>query len=321
MVKSSGRIRGAVLAMATAALFVTPATAPAQGLTFSRGQSIAPAYEGWERNDDGTFNLVFGYMNRNWEETPNVAVGENNFFSPGAPDRGQPTLFLPRRNRFVFKVTVPANFGSQELVWTLKVHGEEVKAYGSLLPEYFLDNVVIMSETGTLGAGTSSPALRSHTPPVLKLETPSQIRARVGEPVRLLAHLSDDGLPARDNRRLPVNENGGLDMALATRSIPSRITVDKIIGLHLTWFVYRAPEGVDAGRTVEFDPPQIHPWEDTRPYSNSPWAPFWVPPELPADGWWTSEVTFSEPGTYILRGRADDGGLLTDEEVTVTVTR
>src|SRR5262249_17565162 len=36
----------------------------------AKGQNIAPAYEGWEANPDGTFNLVFGYMNRNWEEQP-----------------------------------------------------------------------------------------------------------------------------------------------------------------------------------------------------------------------------------------------------------
>jgi hypothetical protein len=34
---------------------------------------------------------------------------------------------------------------------------------------------------------------------------------------------------------------------------------------------------------------------------------------------WVSEVTFSEPGTYILRGRADDGGLYSDSEITVRV--
>jgi hypothetical protein len=30
-------------------------------------------------------------------------------------------------------------------------------------------------------------------------------------------------------------------------------------------------------------------------------------------------VTFDEPGTYVLRGRADDGGLFADEEVIVRV--
>ena len=33
------------------------------------------------------------------------------------------------------------------------------------------------------------------------------------------------------------------------------------------------------------------------------------------------DVTFSEPGTYVLRCRADDGALVADEEVTITVIR
>ena len=91
-------------------------------------------------------------------------------------------------------------------------------------------------------------------------------------------------------------------------------TVSKRLGLHVTWFVYRGP-----GAAVEFDPPQIKTWEDTRPFANSPWTVSWTVPEAPEDGRWVSEVTFSEPGTYVLRGRADDGGLYADVEVTVRV--
>ncbi|HIC14095.1 MAG TPA: hypothetical protein EYO83_03055, partial [Gemmatimonadetes bacterium] len=74
--------------------------------TYTKGQNISPAYEGWEQNPDGSFNFMFGYMNRNWLEEPDVPVGIENNFSPGPEDRGQPTHFLPRRNRFVFKVRV-----------------------------------------------------------------------------------------------------------------------------------------------------------------------------------------------------------------------
>ena len=304
-------------ALAAAALLATPDAASAQGLTFNRGQSISPAFEGWEQNEDGSFNLVFGYMNRNWEEQPSIPVGANNNFSPGQPDRGQPTFFLPRRNRFTFKVRVPADFGEQELVWTVNHAGEELKAYGSLRPDYFIDNVVVMSENGALGAGTSSPELRAHTPPTVTLETPQQIQARVGEPVRLVAHVTDDGLPRARNIPQPVTEGGELDYQRAVQMIPTRITVEKIAGLHHTWFVYRGPE--DTQGAVSFNPPQVHPWEDTRPYSNSPWAAFWDVPEQPEDGRWVTEVTFTKPGTYVLRGRADDGGLFTDNDVTVTV--
>ena len=298
------------------ALAVGATTAAAQGLTYASGQTISPAFEGWEENADGSFSLLFGYMNRNWEEEPDLPVGSDNNFSPGSADRGQPTHFLPRRNRFVFKVQVPADFGEKELVWTLNVRGEERKAYGSLRPDYYVDNVVIMSETGTLGPGTSNEELRQHTAPVVELEMESVIDAQVGRPVTLAAHVSDDGVPGRGRGRTPVNDDGTLNLDRAMRT-PSRITVQKVMGLHLTWYVYRAP----VGSKVTFNPGQISPWEDTRPYSNSPWASFWVPPELPEDGRWVTEVTFHQPGTYVLQGRADDGGLFTDNRVTVRVSR
>ena len=95
----------------------------------------------------------------------------------------------------------------------------------------------------------------------------------------------------------------------------------KRTGLHLSWFVYRGPESVDLEvENVTFDPLQVKVWEDTRAAANSPWGPLWVPPEVPEDGRWEVQVTFDEPGTYVLRARADDGALFDDQDVTVNVT-
>ena len=99
--------------LAGVAVAVAVQTGSAQ--SYSRGQNISPAFEGWEENPDGTFNFLFGYMNRNWEEEVDVPVGADNGFSPGAPDQGQPTRFLPRRNRFVFRVPVPKGFTDKDL--------------------------------------------------------------------------------------------------------------------------------------------------------------------------------------------------------------
>ena len=33
---------------------------------YATGQDVVPVFEGWERNADGSFNMVFGYMNRNY---------------------------------------------------------------------------------------------------------------------------------------------------------------------------------------------------------------------------------------------------------------
>src|SRR6185295_616246 len=80
----------------------------AQSLTYTRGQTVAPAYEGWEETQEGTKYFLFGYMNRNWEEELDVPIGPDNGFNVGGSDQGQPTHFLPRRNRFIFRVPVPA---------------------------------------------------------------------------------------------------------------------------------------------------------------------------------------------------------------------
>ncbi|MGC4081927.1 MAG: hypothetical protein QM736_07420 [Vicinamibacterales bacterium] len=68
------------------ALLVWPAMASAQSLAYNSGQNVAPGYEGWEEDADGTRYFLFGYMNRNWEEELDVPVGANNSFSPGTPD-------------------------------------------------------------------------------------------------------------------------------------------------------------------------------------------------------------------------------------------
>jgi hypothetical protein len=88
------------------------------------GQSVTAAYEGWFKNPDGSFSMLFGYFNRNLKEELDIPVGDNNRIEPGPPDQGQPTHFLPRRQWGVFTVTVPQNFGTEKLTWTLVANGQ-----------------------------------------------------------------------------------------------------------------------------------------------------------------------------------------------------
>src|SRR6476469_8973676 len=112
------------LVFGAASIMVMRPLAGAQSLTYTKGQNIAPAYEGWEQDADGSKWFVFGYMNRNWVEEIDLAPGPDNNIMPGGPDAGQPTHFLPRRNRFVFRVPVPKGFTEKdELIWTLTAHG------------------------------------------------------------------------------------------------------------------------------------------------------------------------------------------------------
>ena len=169
--------------------------AGAQSLAYNSGQNVAPAYEGWEEDADGTKYFLFGYMNRNWEEELDLPVGPANSFSPGAPDQGQPTHFLPRRNIFVFRVRVPAGFTAKdELTWTLTSHGVTEHAHASLREDYKVDDVVRASETGALGAGTSSPETRANKAPVVTVAQKT-FTAKVGVPLSLEATVTDDGIP------------------------------------------------------------------------------------------------------------------------------
>ena len=88
------------------------------------GQNVTAAYEGWFKNSDGSYSLLFGYFNRNMQEELDIPIGDNNRMEPGPPDQGQPTHFLPRRQWGVFTVTVPENFGTEKLTWTIVANGQ-----------------------------------------------------------------------------------------------------------------------------------------------------------------------------------------------------
>src|SRR6266576_6188160 len=171
-----------VALVAIVVIFAAPHAARAQSLSFTSGQPVVPGYEGWQEDADGAKYFLFGYMNRNWEEESDDPVGPDNGFTPGNADQGQPTHFLPRRNRFVFRVRVPQSFSDKdELVWTITTKGKTEKAYASLRPDYKVDDVVKASETGALGAGTSSPKVRANKAPMVKIDGANTRTVKVGQ--------------------------------------------------------------------------------------------------------------------------------------------
>jgi hypothetical protein len=291
-------MRVGLLGMALA--FGALTVAAGQPMVFSTGQTVAPAFEGWEKNPDGSYNMVFGYFNRNLDERVHVPIGPNNNIEPGGPDRGQPAYFYPRRNRFHFKVRVPADFGKKELVWTLTTKGQTEKAYGTLIPDYIIDKQLPMLDVGNFGRDPEGLDLLNEAPTVA-LEGAAERQVAVGRPLSLSGLAKDDGVPAA--RPAPRGAPG------------SPRGRSNALGLRVAWFVYRGD-----GENVSFDPPQFKIYPDYRLNSNSPWSPLWAPPPLPADGRFPVAVTFKAPGTYVIRLMAHDGGLSNAQDVTVTVT-
>jgi hypothetical protein len=100
------------------------------------GQSVTGAFEGWFANPDGTFSILLGYFNRNAIEEMDIPIGADNKIEPGGPDQGQPTHFLPRRQWGMFTVTVPKQFGSNKLIWTLTANGITTVIPAGLNPLY-----------------------------------------------------------------------------------------------------------------------------------------------------------------------------------------
>jgi hypothetical protein len=149
------------------------------------GQAVAPVYEGFDVNADGSFNMWFGYMNRNYEEQVDLPVGADNTFEPGG-DRGQPTHFVPRRHKDVFSVRVPKDFADKTLVWKLNAHGQPQQVVATLKPVWQIDRL-------RTTRGGNSEKVSSNLPPEVALSSTNQ--TATGATITVTA--KDDGLPAR----------------------------------------------------------------------------------------------------------------------------
>jgi hypothetical protein len=215
----------ALLLLAALACFNAAAQqAPYAGqVRIARGQDVTPAFEGWMRNGDGSYSMYFGYMNRNYEEEVDLPIGpENQVEIPGDTngDKGQPTHFYPRRQRMVFSVVVPKDFGlEKKVVWTLSAHGKTDAAKGWLQPEWEINKEVIMQETG---GGTD---LDNQAPVFVSGSGPQTVT--LPKTVTLTATAQDDGRPK----------------PRAVRDIED-VDAPAPPGLSVRWIQYRGPTGV-----------------------------------------------------------------------------
>jgi hypothetical protein len=259
-------------------------------LKYDSGQDVQPVYEGWARRADGTFDLYFGYLNRNWVQTLEVPVGPNNNLQPGPADQGQPTFFYTRTNRKVFTVNVPKDFGGKEVIWTLTANGSTRTTYGHLRPDW-----EITPDGGASGTTTTKEA-RSNQAPTLAVAPAGSVQ--MPATLTLAAVVTDDGLPRPRPRNKPAvgqetppGLTGGLKDAPSNLPWLSNAEGRPTPGLAVRWFVFRGPADAD------FNPARAEV----------------------VDGKASATVSFSTPGEYVLRVAAMDGLLTTYRDVTVTV--
>jgi hypothetical protein len=188
MVTKTLRLSAILGALATVPILAQTPMSQLVTVRHASGQSVAPVYEGFDLNADGSYNMWFGYMNRNYEEAIDLPVGSSNAFEPGG-DRGQPTHFTPRRHKDIFKVVVPKDFGDQQLTWKLTSHGQTQQVIATLKPVWQIDR-----ERTTRGG--NSEKISSNTPPVVTLQA-SDLQSTASASTTLTVNATDDGLPKR----------------------------------------------------------------------------------------------------------------------------
>jgi hypothetical protein len=227
------------------------------------GDIVAPFFDGWYDNGDGTVTYSFGFLNRNTEEIVDIPLGENNKIEPAEYDGIQPTHFpvydrrglTGMRERGAFGVTVPMG---TEVVWTLTHAGRTYAVPGRST------HMAYQMSWGKAAFGSLHPAVR-FTPDGPESRgsegvVAERVQAKVGVPVTLTAMIQDRG------------DREGYDVESLV--FPVNATFELHQGAPAVTFAPKMQRGIES------------------------------------EGWGvaSTQATFSQPGEYVIRVRADNFG-------------
>jgi hypothetical protein len=196
---SSGALAGALLALAAVS---AEAQLPAHLRDYplarlhDSGDLVAPFFDGWYDNGDGTVTYSFGFLNRNTDEIVDIPLGPGNRLEPASLDGAQPTHFpvydrrglTGKRERGAFGVTVPKG---TEVVWTLTHAGRTTSVPArsrEIAYEMSWDPAAFGSLHPAVRFSVDGPESRGPEGVVA-----GPVRARVGVPVTLEVMARDRG--------------------------------------------------------------------------------------------------------------------------------
>lgn len=204
----------------------------------SHGNFVAPFFDGWYQNADGTYTLSFGFMNRNDEDLVEIPVGPENFIEPAQYNGGQPTSFPVvsyggfggPRERGVFAVVVPEDF-TGDVWWTLTTDGYTTRVPGRLKGSgQRLTNAYTLSTTPQ-AEGSLRPAIRftrdgADGIGIVGIHAPEKLATKVGEPVEVQFWAFDRGeRELKDVNMTLWKHQGPVGTAIAFESRLDSLTV------------------------------------------------------------------------------------------------
>jgi hypothetical protein len=273
----------------------------------SKGNFVAPYFDGFYQNEDGTYTLSFGFMNRNDSDLIEIPLGPNNFIEPAQYDGVQPTSFPVvsyggfggPRERGAFAVIVPADFRG-DVWWTLTTDGYTTRVPGRLdSPGPLLKGAYTLSTTPQ-AEGSLRPVIRfaERGPDGIGLkgiEHPQRLTARVGQPLEVRLWAFDRG----------ERELRDVNMTLWKHQGPvgGRIAFESLVGTIQPLTGGRGGIGVGpgvGGPAGRGGPPRAGPGPVAIGQSVR------LPIEGPDANTGRFRATFDTPGEYVIRVRIDN---------------
>lgn len=238
------------------------------------GEFVAPMFNGWVTNEDGSTTLIFGFANRNRTTDMDIPVGPNNKLEPAQFQGAQATHFpVYNRGGFVgiqergaFGVTVPADMAGTEVVWTLTSGGNTWSVPGRAT------SAAYELSAGESASGSLRPAIRFSEDGEESVDSVGIYADRktvsVGESLTLSAMIQDRG-----------NRDGYEG-------------VDPYYALGTYWVMHQGPA------KPEIETPEIRGRTRAKEIDGS----------LTTNDWSevSTQVSFPEPGDYIIRLRVDN---------------
>ncbi|MBT8146867.1 MAG: hypothetical protein KJN90_08435 [Gammaproteobacteria bacterium] len=262
--------------------FTTQAQTPPRFLTLNppEGFPIIPLLEGWIAHEDGSRELVFGYINRN-EEAIDIPVGENNYIEPAEFNGMQPGHFEGgARGPQIFSVTLPPDRADEDVWWYIRSgsNGELLKVPGRARDGAYEIDFVRPRPQGAL------------SPLVGVGESGAQATGR-------MAVIADYPMPVQVGQEVEIAVNA-TDPSVRDTSDP-RFAEPLDLGVH--WAKHQGPGDITFSRHPD-TPVQENPYQEGDP-RRSRWQG-----DNPArgsieagDGVAKVMASFSEPGQYIIR--------------------